>query len=37
VTLLAQCDKDNFAISDLYARFGNMYVEFLSSRYESAD
>ncbi len=37
VRLLGQCEADNFAIRDLYSRFGNMYVEFLRSRYETAD
>jgi hypothetical protein len=34
---LAQCEADNFAIRDLYTRFGVLYVEMLKARYGSAD
>jgi len=34
---MARCEQDNFAISDLYERFGFLYLEFVKSRYESAE
>jgi hypothetical protein len=34
---MAQCERDNFAISDLYDRFGRMYVEFLETKYVTAE
>ncbi len=34
---MAKCDADNFAVSDLYSRYGFLYTEFIKSRYESAE
>jgi hypothetical protein len=34
---MARCEQENFAISDLYERFGVLYLEMLKSRYESSE
>jgi hypothetical protein len=34
---MARCEQENFAISDLYERFGSLYLEMLKSRYESSE
>jgi len=34
---MAQCEQDNFAIRDLYSRFGFLYLEFIKARYESPE
>jgi hypothetical protein len=35
--LMSACEQENFAIRDLYGRFGFLYLEFVRSRYESPD
>ena len=34
---MSQCEQENFAISDLYRRFGFLYVEFIRARYQSPE
>jgi hypothetical protein len=34
---MSQCEQENFAIRDLYSRFGFLYMEFLRARYKSPD
>ena len=34
---LNQCEQDNFAVRDLYARFSSLYLEFVKARYQSPD
>ncbi len=34
---MSECEQQNFATRDLYERFGFIYLEFLRSRYESAE
>jgi hypothetical protein len=34
---MAQCEQNNFATSDLYRRYGFLYLEFIKTRYESAE
>ena len=37
VQKLSNCEQENFALQDLYQRFGALYIDMIRTRYESAD
>lgn len=37
VEKLSRCEQDNFAINDLYQRFGSLYLDMIQVRYESPE
>jgi hypothetical protein len=37
VLKLSRCEQDNFAINDLYERFGALYIDMIQVRYESPE
>jgi hypothetical protein len=37
VEKLSRCEQDNFAINDLYQRFGTLYLDMIQVRYESPE